>query len=46
MKYIFIPNTLLASSMVFKIIKQNYTNESELFHNIPIFPNFLSATTL
>lgn len=42
MKCIFILNTLLAHSMVFKIIKQNYTHASELFHNVPILPNFYS----
>ena len=42
MKCIFILNTLLAHSMVFKIIKQNYTHASELFHNVPICPNFYS----
>jgi hypothetical protein len=42
MKYIFILNTLLAHSMVFKIIKQKYTHASELFHDKPILPNFYS----
>ena len=46
MKYICILNTLFASSMVFKIIKQKYANASELLHNIPVFPNFLLITTL
>jgi hypothetical protein len=39
---IFILNTLPAHSIVFNFIKQNNTHASELFHNVPILPNFYS----